>query len=89
MRAIVCRRYGPPEDLELAELPRPARTCRASRKATGVFGTAAEGAFAERAVLTAGQVTTMPERAGFTEAAAFGVTYRTAYHALRVGQDRS
>src|ERR1700689_834653 len=23
MRALVCRRYGPPEDLELAELPDP------------------------------------------------------------------
>jgi len=24
VRALVCRRYGPPEDLELAELPAPA-----------------------------------------------------------------
>jgi NADPH2:quinone reductase len=48
-----------------------------------VFGTAFHGAFAERAVLAAGQVTKMPGDAGFAEAAAFGVAYMTAYHALR------
>ena len=48
-----------------------------------VFGTAFHGAFAERAVLPAGQVTKMPTGADFGEAAAFGVAYRTAYHALR------
>ena len=52
-------------------------------KGNRIFGTAARGAFAERALLAVGQVTKMPERAGFTEAAAFGVAYRTAYHALR------
>jgi NADPH:quinone reductase len=48
-----------------------------------VFGTAFNGAFAERAVLAANQVTKMPESADFAGAAAFGVAYRTAYHALR------
>jgi NADPH:quinone reductase len=132
MRAIVCRRYGPPEDLEVAELPDPApgtgevliKVHAAAANfadallianayqvsmdlpfvpgselagevlAVGagvvdlnegdlVFGTAFKGAFAERAVLAAGQVTKMPGGAGFGEAAAFGVAYRTAYHALR------
>jgi len=47
-----------------------------------VFGTAFFGAFAERAVLPAGQVTKMPAGADFGAAAAFGVAYRTAYHAV-------
>jgi NADPH2:quinone reductase len=132
MRALVCRRYGPPEDLELAELPDPvpgpgeiligvraaaanfadalliANAYQVSQElpfvpgselagevlvvgaeVTGlkagdlVFGTAFHGAFAERAVLLAGQVTKMPDGADFGEAAAFDVAYRTAYHALR------
>src|SRR3984957_10049625 len=132
MRALVCRRYGPPEDLELAELPDPApgpgdvlvevraaaanfadaliianayqvsvqppfvpgselagRVLAVGADVTGlkagdlVFGTAFHGAFAERAGLPAGQVTKMPTGADFGEAAAFGVAYRTAYHALR------
>lgn len=53
------------------------------RKGDRVFGTLAVGAFAERAVLRARQVAAMPGQASFAEAAAFGVTYRTAYHALR------
>src|SRR5580693_4585143 len=132
MRALVCRRYGSPEDLELAELPDPvpgpgdvlievraaaanfadalvianayqvsveppfvpgselagevlAVGAEVSGLETGdpVFGTAFHGAFAERAVLPAGQVTKMPDGADFGEAAAFDVAYRTAYHALR------
>jgi NADPH:quinone reductase len=132
MRALVCRRYGPPEDLELAELPEPspgpgevlvgvraaavnfpdaliiANTYQVSVEppfvpgselagevlAVGagvagfeagdrVFGAAFHGAFAERAVLPAGQLTKMPGVAGFAAAAAFGVVYRTAYTALR------
>jgi len=132
MRAIVCRRYGPPEDLELTDLPDPApgtgevliRVHAAAanfadallianayqvsmelpfvpgselagevlavgagvvdlKEGDPVFGTAFKGAFAERAVLAAGQVTKMPGGAGFAAAAAFGVAYRTAYHALR------
>jgi NADPH2:quinone reductase len=136
MRALVCRRYGPPEDLELADLPEPApgpgevlvrvRAAAANfadallianayqvsmelpfvpgselagdvlavgadvsglvpdlRQGDRVFGTAFHGAFAERAVLPARQVTKMPDGADFGEAAAFGVAYRTSYHALR------
>src|SRR6202000_1109657 len=132
MRALVCRRYGLPEDLELAELPDPVpgpgevlvdvRAAAANfadallianayqvsveppfvpgselagevlalgadvdgLKAGGlVFRPAFHGAFAERAVLPAGQVTKMPAGADFGEAAAFGVAYRTAYHAVR------
>lgn len=41
------------------------------------------GAFAEQALLDASQAELMPEDADFASAAAFGVTYRTAYHALR------
>ncbi|BBY03220.1 NADPH:quinone oxidoreductase family protein [Mycobacterium seoulense] len=41
------------------------------------------GAFAERALLDAGQAAPVPDDADFASAAAFGVTYRTAYHALR------
>ena len=132
MRALVCRRYGPPEDLELAELPDPepgpdevlvqVRAAAANfadallianayqvsveppfvpgselagevlavgadvdgfKAGDLVFGTAFNGAFAERAVLPAGQVTKMPACAAFGAAAAFGVAYRTAYHAVR------
>jgi NADPH:quinone reductase-like Zn-dependent oxidoreductase len=132
VRALVCRRYGTPEDLEIAELPDPApgpgevlvgvRAAAANfadslliadayqvsvelpfvpgselagevlaagegvtdlKAGDLVFGTAFHGAFAERAVLPVGQVTKMPGDADFGEAAAFGVAYRTAYHALR------
>jgi NADPH2:quinone reductase len=41
------------------------------------------GAFAERALLDAGTAMLVPDDADFASAAAFGVTYRTAYHALR------
>lgn len=41
------------------------------------------GAFAEQALLDASQAEVVPEDADFASAAAFGVTYRTAYHALR------
>ncbi|MDM4139858.1 MULTISPECIES: NADPH:quinone oxidoreductase family protein [Mycobacterium] len=41
------------------------------------------GAFAEQALLDASQAELMPDNADFASAAAFGVTYRTAYHALR------
>jgi NADPH:quinone reductase-like Zn-dependent oxidoreductase len=47
-----------------------------------VFGTTF-GAFAEQALLDAGTATVIPDDADFASAAAFGVTYRTAYHALR------
>lgn len=48
-----------------------------------VFGTTPTGAFAELAVLDSRSVSPMPDDADFAAAAAFGVTYRTAYHALR------
>ncbi|GFG99113.1 NADPH:quinone oxidoreductase family protein [Mycobacterium timonense] len=41
------------------------------------------GAFAEQALLDASQAEPVPDDADFASAAAFGVTYRTAYHALR------
>lgn len=41
------------------------------------------GAFAEQALLQADQAMLVPDDADFASAAAFGVTYRTAYHALR------
>jgi NADPH:quinone reductase len=41
------------------------------------------GAFAEQALLDASTATLIPDDADFASASAFGVTYRTAYHALR------
>ncbi|WP_332881036.1 NADPH:quinone oxidoreductase family protein [Streptomyces sp. NBC_00564] len=132
MRAVVCRRYGPPQGLLIEDLPVPrpgagellvdVRTAavnfpdvllvanayqvpaplpfvpgselagqvlavgdRASEFAPGdrVFGTVPTGAFAERVIVPAGQLARIPDGVGFAEAAAFGVTYRTAHHALR------
>ncbi len=48
-----------------------------------VSATTPTGAFAEQAVLDAGSVSLIPNGVDFASAAAFGVTYRTAYHALR------
>jgi len=48
-----------------------------------VFGTIPVGAFAEQAVLDAAATEVIPDDVDFASAAAFGVTYRTAYHALR------
>ena len=47
-----------------------------------VFGTTF-GAFAERALLDEATGAVIPDGVDFASAAAFGVTYRTAYHALR------
>ncbi|GJP10032.1 alcohol dehydrogenase [Mycobacterium marinum] len=47
-----------------------------------VFGTTF-GAFAELALLDGAAAEPIPDDADFASAAAFGVTYRTAYHALR------
>lgn len=47
-----------------------------------VFGTTF-GAFAELALLDGAAAQPIPDGADFASAAAFGVTYRTAYHALR------
>lgn len=131
MRAVVCRRYGPPEDLVIEELadptPGPGQIVVRVRSAAvnfpdvlliagkyqvqvplpftpgselagevvdadpaalfwpgdRVFGTTMSGAFAEQAVLDSGSVSAIPDDVDFAAAAAFGVTYRTAYHALR------
>ena len=48
-----------------------------------VSATTFVGAFAEQALLHEAAVTAIPDSADFASAAAFGVTYRTAYHALR------
>ena len=48
-----------------------------------VFASTPTGAFAEQALLYAPAVAEIPDNADFASAAAFGVTYRTAYHALR------
>lgn len=131
MRAVVCRQYGPPEDLVIEELPDPTpgpgtlvvrvRTAAvnfpdmllidgkyqlkipvpftpgselagdviavgdgvAFRPGDRVFGAAFVGGFAEQAVLPASVVTAIPDGVDYAAAAGFGVTYRTAYHALR------
>lgn len=48
-----------------------------------VFASTPTGAFAEQALLDARAVAQIPDGADYASAAAFGVTYRTAYHALR------
>lgn len=48
-----------------------------------VLGVSMIGGFAEAAAVPAGSVTPLPDSVGFREAAAFWVTYSTAYHALR------
>jgi NADPH:quinone reductase len=48
-----------------------------------VSGVTAVGAFAELALLDAASAALVPDDVDFASAAAFGVTYRTAYHALR------
>jgi NADPH2:quinone reductase len=48
-----------------------------------VYGGTIVGAFAEQVVAPAGSLNLMPEGVGYPEAAAFGVVYATAYHALR------
>lgn len=131
MRAVVCRRYGPPEDLVVEEVPDPAPgpdelVVRVHAAAVNfpdvllidgkyqvripvpftpgselagevtavgdgvalapgdrVSGTVFVGAFAEQALLHADSVSPLPDGVDYAAAAAFGVTYRTAYHALR------
>lgn len=131
MRAVVCRAYGPPEDLVVEELADPVpgpgqlvvRIHAAAvnypdvlmidgkyqvkapppftpgselagevfavgegvsfRPGQRVSATTFVGAFAEQALLHQAAVTAIPDSADFASAAAFGVTYRTAYHALR------
>jgi NADPH:quinone reductase len=48
-----------------------------------IAATTPTGAFAEQALLDSASATPIPDGADFASAAAFGVTYRTAYHALR------
>jgi NADPH2:quinone reductase len=130
MRAIVCRSYGPPENLVLDDVPEPVPApgqilvrVRAAavnfpdvlfiagkyqikipppfipgNEIAGEVIAAGEGApyrpgqrvagptfgaFAEQALLDSTQATLIPDDADFASAAAFGVTYRTAYYALR------
>jgi NADPH2:quinone reductase len=130
MRAIICRSYGPPENLVLDDVPEPVPApgqmlvrVRAAavnfpdvlfiagkyqikipppfipgNEIAGEVIAAGEGApyspgqrvagttfgaFAEQALLDSTQATLIPDDADFASAAAFGVTYRTAYYALR------
>ncbi|MGO9101439.1 MAG: NADPH:quinone oxidoreductase family protein [Mycobacterium sp.] len=131
MIVVRCTDYGPPEDLELCEVPDPkpgrgqvvvrvraaavnypdvlaiAGTYQvrepvpftpgsefagevtavgqgvSTRPGDRVFGALPTGAFAEQVVLDAAAVQDIPNAVDFADAAAFGVTYRTAYHALR------
>lgn len=48
-----------------------------------VFGSAFVGAFAEQIGMPVSALTRVPDGVSFAEAAAFGVAYSTAYHALR------
>src|SRR5271156_1203743 len=55
----------------------------AFRPGQRVFASTPTGAFAELALLDSRAALAIPGDADFISAAAFGVTYRTAYHALR------
>lgn len=131
MRAVVCHRYGPPEDLVIEEVPDPtpgpgqvlvrvraaavnfpdvllidgkyqlkipvpftpgselAGDVLAVGAGAGfavgdrVLGTSFVGGFAEQAVVPAETLTPIPDVIDYVSAAGFGITYRTAYHALR------
>ncbi len=131
MRAVVCRAYGPPEDLVVDDVADPtpgpgqllvrvhaaavnfpdvlliagkyqvkipvpfipgselagevvaAGEGAAFLPGDRVFGATPTGAFAQLALLDTHQVSAIPDGTDFAPAAAFGVTYRTAYHALR------
>lgn len=48
-----------------------------------VFGSTFAGGFAEQTAVEAASLAPIPDEVGFAEAAAFGVVYATAYHALR------
>jgi NADPH2:quinone reductase len=50
---------------------------------TRVSGSTMVGAFAEQVLVSAAALTPIPDGVDFASAAAFGVTYRTAYHTLR------
>ncbi|MCV7228997.1 NADPH:quinone oxidoreductase family protein [Mycolicibacterium komossense] len=131
MKAMLCRKYGPPESLVLEELPdldpgpgelvvrvhaaavnfpdvllmsgdyqvkvpppfAPGSEFAGEVLATGdgvarrvgdrVAGSTMVGAFAEQVRLAAAAVTPIPDGVDYAHAAAFGVSYRTAYHCLR------
>ena len=131
MRAMLCREYGPPESLELTELPDPTpgpgeAVVRVRAAAVNfpdvlfvlggyqvkvpppfapgsefageviavgddagvtvgqrVSGSVMVGAFAEQIAVPAGALTPLADGVEFADAAAFGVTYRTAYYTLR------
>ena len=131
MKAMLCREYGPPEVLVLADLadltPGPGEVVVRVRAAavnfpdvlfisggyqvkvpppfapgsefagevlavgdgvlvpvgSRVSGSTMVGAFAEQVLVSAQALTPMPDSVDFADAAAFGVTYRTAYHTLR------
>lgn len=48
-----------------------------------VAGSAMVGAFAEKVAVDAASLSPLPDGVDFADAAAFGVVYRTAYHAVR------
>ncbi|BBZ32600.1 NADPH:quinone oxidoreductase family protein [Mycolicibacterium confluentis] len=131
MKAMLCREYGPPESLELADLPDPTpgpgqvvvRVRAAAvnfpdvlfmsgsyqvkipppfspgsefagevlavgdgvslRVGDRVSGSTMVGAFAEQVVVSAEALTPLAPGVDYASAAAFGVTYRTAYYTLR------
>jgi NADPH:quinone reductase len=131
VKAMLCRAYGPPESLELTELPEPTpgpgevvvRVRAAAvnfpdvlfmsggyqvkvpppfapgsefagevhavgdgvqlEPGTRVAGSVMVGAFAEQVVAQERTLTRLPDNVDFADAAAFGVTYRTAYYTLR------
>jgi NADPH:quinone reductase len=132
VRAALCRTYGGPDTVEIAEVPAPELAPGAARVrvhvgalnfpdvlvvadtyqvsaplpfipgsefagqvvevaddvagvAVGerVFGSVFVGAFADEVVVSASSLARIPEGVDDVTAAAFGVTYRTAYHVLR------
>lgn len=65
---------------EVSEVAPDVETVQTGRR---VFGSTLVGAFAEEVVVPATSLTATPDGVTDTAAAAFGVTYRTAFHVLR------
>ena len=90
MRAAVCREYGPPETIEVAEVPSPVPGAGQVRVRVG----AAAVNFPDVLFIADQYQLTVPvpfvpgsEFAGVvleSAGAAFGVAHRTAYHVLRL-----
>jgi len=98
MRAAVCREYGPPETIEVAEVPSPVPGAGQVRVRVGAAAvnfpdvlfmanqyqiTVPVPFVPGSVVVPASSVSPVPGGVSDASAAAFGVAHRTAYHVLR------